>query len=206
MTAITRFRGAYAFLSNFYSSPIEVNGITFPTVEHAFQAAKVCLKLPDRHAQQRHCARKNTPAAAKQWGKTVPLRTDWKKAHLVIMARLLALKFAHGSKLGRLLLETRPLQLVEGNDWNDTYWGVCNGKGRNMLGELLMEQRGELMEWAIDDGVEHERSVLNHCEEEDPRVRNDRLNAEALLRFPDEEDHATQQALALHDALGRIPT
>jgi ribA/ribD-fused uncharacterized protein len=158
MTAITRFRGNYAFLSNFYSSPIEVAGITFPTVEHAFQASKLALGVPDRHAQQRHVARKNTPAAAKQWGRTIALRADWKTAHLPIMRRLLALKFSEQSKFCDLLLDTGSLPLIEGNDWNDTYWGVCNGKGRNQLGVLLMERRAELAKTIVyeldlyDDG------------------------------------------------------
>ena len=32
-------------------------------------------------------------------------------------------------------------ELVEGNTWNDTLWGVCEGKGRNILGIILMEIR-----------------------------------------------------------------
>ena len=37
---ITKFTGQFSFLSNFYESPIEYEGISYPTVEHAFQAAK----------------------------------------------------------------------------------------------------------------------------------------------------------------------
>ena len=33
---------------------------------------------------------------------------------------------------------------VEGNNWNDTFWGVCRGKGRNELGKVLMKVRSEL--------------------------------------------------------------
>lgn len=35
---IRHFRGRYAFLSNFAPSPLEIDGITYPTAEHAFQA------------------------------------------------------------------------------------------------------------------------------------------------------------------------
>jgi len=189
MTAITRFRGQYGFLSNFYASPIEVNGIAFPTVEHAFQAAKVRLDHPRRQNVQILIAEHPTPAGAKQAGRSIKLRDDWKTAHLPIMRRLLALKFAYGTPLAKALMDTRGVPLIEGNDWNDTYWGVCRGQGRNQLGVLLMELRDDLWEEAIDRGVEHERDVMNHCVEDDPR----------LLRFPDQEDHATQCALALHD-------
>ena len=37
---IAMFDGKYAFLSNFYPSPITFDGITFPTVENWFQAWK----------------------------------------------------------------------------------------------------------------------------------------------------------------------
>jgi predicted NAD-dependent protein-ADP-ribosyltransferase YbiA (DUF1768 family) len=42
------------------------------------------------------------------------------------------------------LLETGDAELIEGNDWGDTFWGVCGGKGNNFLGKLLMEVRKEL--------------------------------------------------------------
>ena len=45
-----------------------------------------------------------------------------------------------------LLLRTKDYELIEGNTWNDRFWGVCNGTGRNMFGELLMKIRDELWE------------------------------------------------------------
>ncbi|MBR4196328.1 MAG: hypothetical protein IKQ95_06420 [Synergistaceae bacterium] len=44
------------------------------------------------------------------------------------------------------LLATKQALLVEGNDWEDTFWGfdVNLGYGRNMLGQLLMKIRAEL--------------------------------------------------------------
>ena len=32
-------------------------------------------------------------------------------------------------------------ELVEGNYWGDTFWGICNGEGTNWLGILLMAER-----------------------------------------------------------------
>jgi ribA/ribD-fused uncharacterized protein len=169
MTAITRFRGAYAFLSNFYSSPIEVNGIIFPTVEHAFQAAKVRLDHPRRRDAQVLIAEHPTPSGAKRAGRSVKLRSDWKAAHLLIMRRLLALKFT--GKFARALIDTGSVPLIEGNDWNDTYWGVCRGQGRNQLGVLLMELRAELQATARP----------------------------TFVAGPADDDRATVQALELHD-------
>lgn len=46
----------------------------------------------------------------------------------------------------RQFLSTGDAELVEGNTWNDTWWGVnaTTGKGKNMLGRLLMQVREEL--------------------------------------------------------------
>lgn len=43
MTVIERFSGTHDFLSNFHPSPIEVDGIIYPTVEHVSQAAKTFI-------------------------------------------------------------------------------------------------------------------------------------------------------------------
>jgi predicted NAD-dependent protein-ADP-ribosyltransferase YbiA (DUF1768 family) len=43
-----------------------------------------------------------------------------------------------------MLKATGDEELVEGNWWNDTFWGVCNGVGENNLGKLLMKIRAEL--------------------------------------------------------------
>ena len=39
------------------------------------------------------------------------------------------------------LEDTNGKELIEGNPWKDTLWGVCEGKGRNILGIILMEIR-----------------------------------------------------------------
>ena len=44
---IDNFDGEYAFLSNFYESPMTIQGITYPTNEHFFQAMKT-LDLSER--------------------------------------------------------------------------------------------------------------------------------------------------------------
>ena len=60
------------------------------------------------------------------------------------MYKLLQQKFSKNSILGKKLEATGQQDLVENNTWNDTFWGVCNGKGQNNLGKLLMQVRKEL--------------------------------------------------------------
>ena len=60
------------------------------------------------------------------------------------MLRVLRAKFAQNPELAMQLLATGTRYLEETNTWGDTYWGVCEGKGLNMLGKTLMQVRDEL--------------------------------------------------------------
>jgi ribA/ribD-fused uncharacterized protein len=139
MTPITYFSGEFQFLSNFYHAPVNLDGDTYPTVEHAYQAAKTLdnyIRL-----QIRDC---ETPGQAKRAGRKVKMRPDWNMVRLSVMADLLRQKFEDPA-LAKLLLDTHPHPLVEGNTWGDVFWGVCNGKGQNHMGKLLMEIRRPLV-------------------------------------------------------------
>ena len=59
------------------------------------------------------------------------------------MRHLLFKKFSQ-YEFFELLMLTGDAELIEGNNWGDTFWGVCNGRGENMLGKLLMEIRDYL--------------------------------------------------------------
>jgi ribA/ribD-fused uncharacterized protein len=86
-----------------------------------------------------------TAAIAKKLGQSCKLIGDWEDLKIVIMRELLFLKFALPS-LRASLLETGDADLIEGNTWGDTFWGVCRGRGQNWLGKLLMEVRAEISE------------------------------------------------------------
>ena len=139
MTTIDQFTGDYDFLSNFHPSPIEVDGVVYPTVEHAFQAAKTF----DRTEKQ-SVAEAATPGLAKRLGRKVRLRPDWERVKVGIMEDLVRLKFTTHADLREKLLATGVAGLIEGNTWNDRFWGVCRGQGRNELGKILMRVRAKL--------------------------------------------------------------
>ncbi|CAA2367810.1 Uncharacterized domain COG3236 / GTPcyclohydrolase II [Xylella phage Bacata] len=138
MKTIGSFTGPHRFLSNFWSVAIAFEGHSYRTVEHAFQAAKTFDEDERRRIR-------NEPDAggAKRRGKTVTLREDWEEVKEDVMRNLLRQKFGT-EPLKSKLLKTGKSKLVEGNWWGDTYWGVCDGKGKNRLGEILMEVREEL--------------------------------------------------------------
>lgn len=140
---IDSFKGRSAFLSNFHASPVEFEGATYPTVEHAFQAAKT---LDGRGREKIRAAK--TPKDAKRLGRSVRLRPDWENVKFSIMGELLRRKFAQPG-LRQMMLQTGRAELVEGNTWHDKIWGRCfcprcNGRGANQLGRLLMAVRDEI--------------------------------------------------------------
>jgi len=136
---IASFSGEHHFLSNFYFAAVRYEGLEFPTVEHAFQAAKT-HDLAERK-RIRDCG---TPGKAKQLGRRVDLRKDWESVKVAIMEALVRDKFARAPELAAQLLATGDEELVEGNTWHDTFWGVCRGRGKNHLGRILMKVRGDL--------------------------------------------------------------
>lgn len=142
MAAIDRFREKYAFLSNFHPSEVGMDGILYPTVEHAYQAAKTLN--PGLRAAIRNAG---TPGYAKQMGRAVKLRDDWESVKLDVMLDLLRKKFSH-EDFKRQLLATGDSTLIEGNDWGDHFWGMSGYHpkrvGLNHLGRLLMQVRSEI--------------------------------------------------------------
>lgn len=144
MSVITVFDGDFAFLSNFYPSPITISGETYPTVEHAFQA----LKTYDVEAR-RLIAAAPTPGKAKAMGRMVTLRHDWEEVKVDIMMIALRAKFKN-PELRKKLLATGDAYLVEGTVWHDNEWGSCNCDrckniiGKNKLGNALMAIREEI--------------------------------------------------------------
>lgn len=136
---IAEFQGEYRFLSNFYPAEVVYEGITYPTSEHAYQAAKT-LEVNER----KKIAAIATPADAKKAGRALKLRDDWETVKFVVMEDVVRYKFAHHDDLRQQLCDTGDSYLEEGNDWNDRIWGVYQGVGENRLGKILMKIRAEL--------------------------------------------------------------
>lgn len=136
MKIIDKFEGNYHFLSNFYNAPITYENITYKNNEAAFQAQKEL----SRSIEFEHLP----PNKAKSLGRRVNLRKDWNEIKIQVMYELVLAKFTQNTNLQDKLIETDNAKLIEGNWWNDTFWGVCNGKGRNELGTILEKVRSEL--------------------------------------------------------------
>lgn len=139
-TPITSFQGDFRFLSNFWAASVQYEGRWYGTVEHAYQAAKT----EDLHERAK-IQNAATASIAKHMGKYVPMRERWNDLRLGIMEDLVRQKFTGNPALRQKLIATDPAELIEGNSWNDRFWGVCRGSGENHLGKILMKVRAELL-------------------------------------------------------------
>lgn len=142
--SITRFYGLTRFLSNFYPVEIEYEGITYPSVEHAFQAAKTL----NAEFRKQFLLQDISAGDAKRMGQKLELRKDWENVKIEVMRHLVRKKFTENEALKHKLLGTGDETLSKGNYWQDTFWGVDlsvrPAKGQNHLGKILMEVRKEL--------------------------------------------------------------
>jgi len=131
------FQGGHFFLSNFFPTTLVHDGVNYPSVEHAFQACKT----PDIKERVR-ISNLASPGQAKRAGRQVSLRSDWQEVRVTIMRMLVRKKFSK-PQLANMLLKTGTEELIEGNTWNDVFWGkdLTTMHGENMLGRILMEIR-----------------------------------------------------------------
>ena len=139
MDKIEQFRGEYRWLSNFHRCDVEFEGIMYPSSENAYQAAK------SDDMEIRTTFKSLAPGKSKKLGSRLILRDGWNDMKLNIMYNILVSKFELNPMLKIKLIDTGEMYIEEGNNWGDTFWGVCDGKGKNHLGEHLMKIRSLYM-------------------------------------------------------------
>lgn len=151
---IEGFKESHQFLSNMY--PVEIAIVTksrsqsFGSVEAAFQS----MKFLDPQLQVQFLTLDGY--AAKKLARALKdsIRPDWMDIRVRVMAYCLQQKFSH-PELRQALLNTGLARIVEANYWHDNFWGACTcGKcapltKTNMLGQLLMQIRGEIHEHSL---------------------------------------------------------
>lgn len=143
---ILEFSGEYRWLSNFWPAQVVLDGESYPSVENAYQAAKT---YPSQRGQFLSCTAGQAKRLGRRIGRSVEMRADWEQIKISVMRSLVEQKFAPGSSLGERLKATGDGNIIEGNNWGDVFWGVCNryGYGQNMLGRLIMERRAFLQNY-----------------------------------------------------------
>ena len=128
----------YEWLSNFAPVEVELDGKIYPSVEHAYQAAKT-----DDPTEREEICMAPTAATAKKLGKKVKVRPGWVEQRVEVMRGLMRQKFAQEPFRSRLLA-TEDAKLVHNAPW-DRFWGSgADGCGENTQGRLTMEIRAAL--------------------------------------------------------------
>jgi hypothetical protein len=138
---IKEFTGRYNWLSNFFPCWITLNGITFQSVEHAYQSEK-----SSDFEWKKKCQEIINPGKIKQESRKIKInKKEWDNKKLRVMEICIDQKF-NKEPFRTKLLETGEEEIQEGNNWNDEFWGVNlkTGKGLNNLGKLIMKKRDQL--------------------------------------------------------------
>ena len=129
-------------MSNYWRSPIEMDGKTWPTTEHYFQAQK----FPTRPEHQEAIRVEENCDKAKEMGyQSEGFRKDWGAVKDQVMYEALLAKFTQHTDLAEKLIKTGNAQIVEHTE-EDKYWGDGGDGGndtigKNMLGKTLMRVR-----------------------------------------------------------------
>lgn len=145
----------YGFLSNWYLSDFQIDGITFTSMEQYMMYKKaVCFK--DENIAKQILAEKNV-SKIKELGRLVSGYDEhiWNGVRQIIIYEGLLAKFSQNESLRSKLLDTKYSTLVE-CAVKDRIWGIglsmtdpkrlmlTKWQGQNLLGYALMMVRGRL--------------------------------------------------------------
>ena len=134
----------YGCFSNFFPSPVDLEGVIYATSEHYYQAMKA--KTQEEHD---YIAEAPTPHESRNRGKQCQIRDGWDNMRDDVMLTVVVTKFTQHSNLADILLSTGDEELIEWAPW-DKYWGKAeDGQGKNKLGKILMQVRDKLKNGTI---------------------------------------------------------
>jgi len=125
-------------------SPFEFEGIYYNTSENFYQAMKFESQEKRLEYSKLNCYTSKIKANEEihLW------RDTWNKQEkLRVMEQVLRHKFTLETSFGKTLIETGVSDIVEWNDWGDTFWGkdIHSKIGENHLGIILMRIRNALI-------------------------------------------------------------
>ena len=135
----------YGPFSNLFRCSVDFKGVTYPTAEHAYQAGKAAK--PDVRDWILAAPTPALAAMAAHGLYTWDVVPNWADIKFDRMRGVLWAKFTQHPHLRTLLLSTGTTRIVETATVNNAVnrlWGEVNGKGQNMLGNMLMELRQSL--------------------------------------------------------------
>ena len=144
-----RFAGFRDPLSNFFECRIQIYGRAFSSAEQAYQWKKAG-QVGNRRAQEAILQEKRAFGAKMQARKLLTEReirdSGWEECKVTEMRKISRAKARGCAEFVRELRSSKNRSIEEAVKGQD-FWGVDEkGNGRNEMGKLLMELRGELEE------------------------------------------------------------
>jgi predicted NAD-dependent protein-ADP-ribosyltransferase YbiA (DUF1768 family) len=135
-SVITDLKGFDPLLTAFAPTPIDVEGVTMPTLQHAFTAR--CHENVDPREFLRMTAKQ-----AADYMRDNPGNLD-DREKVSIMHTLSLTKFSTHPAATAALLRTNEATLINNNGYGDTLFGRQGPNGTNHAGRILMEIRHDL--------------------------------------------------------------
>jgi len=140
LAKIEGFTNYYEFLTNDYPSEVYYKGYMYPTVSHAYNAARA------PNEKMRNIIQKSpTLSSMYEFARNFEDPKDWAFKRIRVMETLIRDKFRRKRDLREKLASTANRELVHVTS-DDTFWGTVNGKGQNQLGRILEQVRKDVIE------------------------------------------------------------
>lgn len=138
--AINFVESRWHYLSPFSAHEVEIDGVTYKTAEHAYQALRM---LPEfRTDIQNAKSPLDAWRIAQEYKKEHKVDPNHNKDHL--MERIFRAKLEQHEDIRDILEESGDRDLVKVYD-TDYYWGTgADGTGQNLMGKLWMKLRDEI--------------------------------------------------------------
>jgi N-glycosidase YbiA len=138
--AVYWFSSPFDPLNNWSAHALDIDGLVFHTLEHAYHYKKFYDNWPEIAEQIRLSP---SPWAAMKVARenNDKVTSNWHDIKLEVMEKLLRLKLEQNEDVGMILVKTGIRKIVENSPW-DSFWGCgADGEGKNMMGELWMKIR-----------------------------------------------------------------
>lgn len=132
---------AMNLLSSYSKHGFDLDGDTWPSVEHYYQGMK--FKPGELRDAIRNADHPDTTQKLAAQNKT-QVRNDWKQVKEVIMTRGIYIKCRTHPEVANALLATEDRKIIENSQY-DYFWGCGrDGRGHNTFGKVLMSVREKL--------------------------------------------------------------
>jgi ribA/ribD-fused uncharacterized protein len=139
----------YIYFSPYTSHAIEIDGIIYPTVEHAYQCQRYTDKKIIEEIRSAHSPVKAWEVSTKYKHLQIPefKQDEYKRG---VMKKLMKIKLEQHDEVRKALIGSENLEIIKRvvtYPPGDGFWDIGeDGKGLNHIGKIWMELRSELIQ------------------------------------------------------------